>query len=260
MARCYVLSAEEKRAIAVRHDQGAPVIALAREYKVTRPAIRHVLRREGRSPQPARPRHTHNPAAFDSLSPEALYWLGFIFTDGCIDRQREGGWRLTVNLGPSDRGHLCKLRAFLQATNPVRERTSSGGCGFTLGSRRLTDRIRGYGMVPSRGLESRAIESLAVSRDFWRGAVDGDGWVYAMSEGRQPRIGFCGGLPLVEQFSAFVTGIAGACPPIYRQGAIHAIQITGDRARTLIRGLYAEAPVSLDRKQVAADLIMSRER
>ena len=114
----------------------------------------------------------------------ARYWAGFLFADGTIVR-RTGSPEVAVVLAEKDVAHVEKLRSFLgsdPAITRIRKEQQRGNFGgasgtvrFSVRSERLVGRLEHAGMVANQGRV--ACVELAHSADFWRGVVDGDGWV-----------------------------------------------------------------------------------
>jgi hypothetical protein len=51
-----------------------------------------------------------NHEAFDIITDDAAYWIGFLFADGSVVRERKGAPMVQVRLSEVDRGQLVKLR------------------------------------------------------------------------------------------------------------------------------------------------------
>lgn len=92
------------------HSQGATAAQVASAYGVTEPSIRGLVMRRGVHRKIV---HTLRHDAFDTLTPEGLYWIGFIFADGSISMRQGYLPTLSVNLAERDREHLVALREFL---------------------------------------------------------------------------------------------------------------------------------------------------
>jgi hypothetical protein len=56
-------------------------------------------------------------SVFDILTEKALYWIGFLMTDGWISKERTGNPRIGLVLAEKDYGHLVKFSKFLRCTN-----------------------------------------------------------------------------------------------------------------------------------------------
>jgi transposase len=204
--------------------------------------------------------------AFDKLTPECLYWLGFIFADGCVYYPKDGSSpSLIVVLGVVDRDHLEKLRAFVKTDRPIRHiektKTSLGGpfARFSIRSKRLCDIVRERGIVTKR--TRFPPPELAESRDFWRGAVDGDGnfGIGLFGKYLYPHIGLAGQIPLLETFRTFLQAnkLPSLNPHRSKNSNVPSISTSGSTAKGIIDLLYRDAVVALDRKSDRAKRIIA---
>lgn len=111
---------------------------------------------------------------FDDIdTEEKAYWLGFLFADGSIDKNRP---ILELSLKLSDQGHLQKFKNFLESSNNIV--TDSFRCRFTCGNKHFVDRLIQLGCTPKK---SFTIEYPNIpkhlNKHFIRGFFDGDGCI-----------------------------------------------------------------------------------
>ncbi len=122
-----------------------------------------------------------------------------------------------------------------------------------------------YGVTPRKTFTAK-VALLETNRHFWRGAVDGDGWVgiSRRSSGNRknrddPRICLCGSHDMLEQWSAFVCGITACKGSVVRAGAsIWQCGAQGRHAVRVINALYSDCHVALPRKLNSAKKIIER--
>ncbi|MFG1838289.1 hypothetical protein ACGFH8_07615 [Micromonospora sp. NPDC049175] len=203
--------------------------------------------------------HTLRHEAFDLLTPEACYWLGFLFADGCVTYRAGHLPQISVGLAQRDRDHLVLLRAFLGSSSSIsKPNPTQGSCQFSVRSTRLAER-----MIVLGRYEGTLGERLDESRDFWRGVVDGDGSIGSyrrpgprLSEFAQFRL--VGSQRLLDAFAVFLRshGIHGLSVRPHK--SIYTIGTTCGPAERIIGLLYAGAPVALARKAETAEKILSR--
>jgi hypothetical protein len=151
-------------------------------------------------------------------------------------------------LADKDRGHLIKFRDFLRSTHAITSvPRQPGGWGtgsaarYSVRSRELHDRLKGLGV---RGPELSP--DLTVSRHFWRGVVDGDGWV---GDHRMELVGY----PyVVRPFAAFLGENGIPEPSVRPHKSIERVQLGGATAVSALRLLYADCSVALERKHINA--------
>jgi hypothetical protein len=118
------------------------------------------------------------------------------------------------------------------------------------------------GIVPRKSLTLKVSQRLAQSRDFWRGAVDGDGCLYLKS-GKYLAMFLCSAsFDFICQFSDFLSSL-GISRKITvderKKNPLYSIQLSGWQARRLARELYLDCCMALDRKLAIAEQAMRLE-
>ncbi len=226
----------------------------------------------GRVPKIGRPRvHSLDECAFDELTPEARYWVGFLLADGCI---REGGTRkpetLSVALKGADAEHLERLRSFIKSAAPVARMTRTSGSKKTpdrkyptarlsVCSQKLCARLVELGVVPRKSSREEAIPPLKNCADFWRGVVDGDGTVMLTKsrQGPRPTVALGSSQRLVTQFRDFARGLSGtSANGRHIKNGYWTIMLNWWPAWHVAKTLYENACVALPRKAEGARQIM----
>jgi hypothetical protein len=255
----------EKAVVAGICASGASIEQAATLHGVSTQTVTRILRQHNVSLSTGRrPSCELDHTAFDEITPESAYWMGFLFADGCNRNDGEGANVVAMQLGIVDREHVEKFRAFLGSTHTISirppGRTSFGGptAAFRVRSKRLAAALRDRGMVTKR---TRApVPELIASRDFWRGAVDGDGGLGVGAVGNilYPNIFLTGQAILLEAFQTFLRNSALA---LLNQGrtasGVFRVETTGSTAYAIIKHLYKDATTALDRKRERARLILS---
>ncbi|MET8251309.1 hypothetical protein [Micromonospora sp. NPDC005197] len=249
---------EPERSEAVRqYTEGLSIAEVAKYFAITEPGMRGLLVRRG--VELRRTVHTLRHDAFDVLTPEACYWLGFLFADGCVT-YREGHLpQISVGLAQRDRDHLVSLRTFLGSTSSISAPSPTHeSCQFSVRSARLAERLISLGRY-----DGPLGEQLDESRDFWRGVVDGDGSIGSYrrpkpSESTFSQFRLVGSKRLLEPFVTFlrrhdINGLS-----VRPHKTIYTIGTTCGPAERIVALLYAEATVALARKAEAAKIMLGR--
>lgn len=202
-------------------------------------------------------------------TPEKAYWLGFIAADGCIitNAKYPEGSHLAVQLAICDKGHLVKLKEALGAHAAVvtgtqqRESGPRQWAALAVGSRRLTLSLLALGIGPRKSATVEPWDGPPeLMPHYWRGLFDGDGSI-ARKTSDQHQMILCGSEACVRGFAAWSAGICGTgAEPFYRGGCWRYGVSGRYQVPKLVRALYADAPVSLDRKQEIADAILASEQ
>jgi hypothetical protein len=204
-----------------------------------------------------------NHKAFDEITNDSAYWIGFLFADGSVIRQQKGAPVVQLRLSEVDRGQLEKFRNFLGSTHAISISPPGNFGGY---QSRASVRFA----ANSRGLATRLLElgryegpiaaELTESRHFWRGVVDGDGSIWISKRGY---VGFSvvGSQRLLEPFLGFLKerNLARRMT-ISPDKSIYQVGTAGHLAELIIDELYRNAPVALDRKEAAARPVIESVR
>jgi hypothetical protein len=237
-----------------------------RTYGVGTSSISRWLKQVGvptRPPSETKRTHTLNEAAFDVETEEAKYWIGFLMADGCISRN---GCKASIDLGLSigDEDHVARFRDFLGSNHAIRTRAGAGYenskpvVTLHVDSRRLVDRLACYGVVPRKSKTARVI-GLEMDRHFWRGVVDGDGFIGANYMG-YPEIGLTGSYELMSQYRDFFLTLCPHSKSVVRKmHRIFTFRVACTMGKTLIRALYEDCTIALPRKWEGAKAVMNGE-
>lgn len=265
-----VLDARERDAVAEMCLSGNVSEAVAEAFDIGKSTVSTILRERGINLKTGRPRTCDlDETAFDELTPESLYWMGFLFADGCVHHGRDGETSLVCGLAAKDLNHLEKLRAFCKSTHKICRYTAKAGdkggvvvqdrdhVYWSVRSNKLCDALERRGIVTKR--TRVPAPELAQSRDFWRGCVDGDGTIATTTIRNYvyPQIRLFGQKPLLETFQEFLA--KNKAPNLNMTptaSGIWGIQIMGSKAMAIIDTLYNGATIALERKNERAKAIL----
>lgn len=235
------------------YNQGKSQNYIETHLKLTRKTIRELLRSAGvdyrdKSQQQHINNNTEiNHNAFDELTPEALYWIGMIFTDGHIEQKKEASVDLTLHNDDID--HLYKFKEFLGTTREIKK--DKGDCSrLRVNSKQLRDKLVDLGFTHNKSTTIVPHELLKHSRDFWRGCIDGDGGVYWRKD-NTGHITLCGTLETIFEFGIFCTsyiGIKEKFPTKSNGKNLYQISYYGQDAKKIATYLYKDATIYLQRK------------
>mgnify|MGYP001614529369 CR=1 len=253
------LSWKERQIIVASYLSGKNTHELAKEYKVSVPSIAYILKRNAVKCRPSAfdKIYQHNEGAFDCLSDESAYWIGFLMADGHVRRGHPPS--LELHLALRDIGHLRKFRRFLKAGHKIGQ--SRRACRFQIRSYRLIEQLNLWG-IGFDGMR-RPHPKLLINRHFWRGFIDGDGCLGIYNIGGRknaPCLHLVGQKHILDAFMAFGRRhIKTAAIPSRVKSCIRptfAINLTFRLARTLIREFYQPGDITLERKRKIAEKIL----
>lgn len=242
------------------YNQGKSQNYIEQHLKLTRKTIRELLKEVGvdyrdKSEQQHLNRKTEiNHDAFDELTPEALYWIGMLFTDGHIEEKREASIDLTLH--NEDIEHLYKFKEFLGTNRGIKK--DKGDCSrLRVNSKKLRDRLVELGFTHNKSTNIVPHELLKHSRDFWRGCIDGDGGIYLNKIKKDNKeyvtqhIFLCGTLETIFEFAIFCNtyiGIKEKYPSKAPGNNFYRISYYGQDAIKIADYLYKNSSIYLDRK------------
>ncbi len=132
---------------------------------------------------------------------------------------------------------------------------------FKVRSDRLVAALQRHGMA-WRKPERVPVGELALSRDFWRGAVDADGSLWVLEQGARGYAGvtLAGHHPMLTAFQQFLARRHIELRLTPTTSGILRISTSGEPARVIIETLYEGATQALPRKLAVARNILSRFR
>lgn len=246
-----------------KYLQGSTLTQVSSELKIDRNALarlfkkhdllknRSELIREGKGKTKVKD------DALDILTPEALYWIGFLYADGHIEKNRP---RISLTLQKKDAAHLDKFSKFFGCT--IREVNGSGKykdivylrCAFS--SQKIYDKLKFFDFTNNKTLSITPHYLLIGSKDFWRGLVDGDGSLYYSNDKRasgkynQLKMDLYGAESTLQAFLNYINAnsIITKTKPNKRKNA-NVYQVTiSDVSCKAIELLYKDATVYLERK------------
>lgn len=257
------------------YRQGKAQLFIEQECKLTRKTIRTLLKSQNLKYRDRSEQHhirynteiDHN--CFDQLTPESLYWIGMLFTDGSIGKS-ESCVELTQHT--NDIEHLRKLKMFLKSSREIstnekskesyykgRKIYTEGGntSRLRVNSKKIHNRLIELGITPNKSLTAKPHELVKNSSDFWRGCIDGDGGVYHYPERYTIDVSLNGTLETIFDFIIFCsrqTGVKEKYPTrcLSSGESLYQVHYYGEDCRKILILLYKDATVYLDRKYAMA--------
>jgi hypothetical protein len=268
------LTEQQKIDAAARYLAGETCQQVADAFGVKQCSMWEMLKRRNltRPTSVTNRRHTLNERAFDTITPESAYWVGFLITDGCLSDASRGSHQILLQVSEKDVEHLHSFKRFLGSDHPISPRQTSKKAGhfgdglhyvYNVRACGLAAPLIRYGVTPRKTATAAACDVLAFDRHFWRGCIDGDGTVSIHKTGGtlRPYVQLCGASrTLLEQFSAFVRTVVPSAPATVRQGhGVLVVSVIGHAAIALTKHLYADCTIALPRKLSSAREIMAVE-
>jgi hypothetical protein len=257
----YNLSAAEQAEIIRRYQAGESGPVLARSFGVVPTSILNTIKRAGirpRSLSEARRQHDLDHHAFSTETEAACYWAGFLMADGSV---RPNGRTVTLALSDMDIEHVVAFKKFLAASYEIAHRRrpppARGAVVFAFTSPQIVTDLSTIGVVAAKTHTATALR-FHDNRHFWRGVVDGDGWLGEAGPSKVA-LHLHGSRPLMGQFASFVRSVhPGSAAEAKPHKTIFRVALSGATATSVVRALYAGAAVALPRKADKARLVLAR--
>lgn len=227
-----------------QYTQGKSARQLGFDYNVADVTISAFLKRNNiriRNRSEQKRKWTLNEKAFDKLSTEAFYWIGFLLADGNVHKTKTRSWQLCVGLAARDSEHIEKFKKFIGCNKPLYFNKKNGGVFLIVYSNYLCERLAQFGIIPNKSKVVKIPEICKNNRDFWRGMVDGDGWI---SVANNYDIGLCGTHNTVKHFMDFIGQEVG----IRQLTGCFEVRYGCGSARRVANILYQNPTIFLDRK------------
>ena len=194
-----------------------------------------------------------NEHIFDIIdTEEKAYWLGFIFADGYISTE---DYHFELSLKASDIEHLNKFNIFMEHKDKIVKISDAKcndkickRCRWYIVNKHLWNTLNDLGCTPCKSLTLKFpnIDKLLV-KHFIRGYIDGDGCLsYCDKNHKHCTLSILG-------TENFLTGIKENLPckydyKIQRRNNIYILTMHGINAFDIIKYLYTDSKIYLDRK------------
>lgn len=238
-----------------------PAGKVAKQFGISAAQILQLVVDAGHRPRNAAEAKREYPLredAFDELSSEGCYWLGWLASDGHVSNRVVG---LTVQ--HDDAEILRRFLAFLGCPERPISRGTKGSSSVAVTSARLVERLQELGIGERKSLNIRVAEPLAQSVDFWRGEFDGDGCCTIINRSRNPsrapywpQISFLGSRPLMDQCAAFWAA-QDFSTRVEGKGSVWQARFSGSVAAEVAAHLQSVDYPTLERKSALLDKAVS---
>lgn len=205
---------------------------------------------------------------------DKAYWLGFIYADGCITKNKYNRQIFEIKLKISDINHLYKLKSALQSSHKIisarsnsKYSNNSECCGLHINSIKLTNDLYNLGVLYNKSKILKPPTILQVPQNlishFIRGYFDGDGSVYEYSKTHEGSVSFVGTKDILEWILQNIQTCVNTHAKVYKykNKDIYEVKIGGINNFTQIyKYLYINAKTYLDRKKIKYEHILQNNQ
>lgn len=243
----------KKEKVIELYKSGVSQSVIEKELQMTRKTIRELIKNSDehyktRSEQwLIRYGNNLDETIFDELNEESLYWIGLLYADGHIRKDKEFSIELTLH--SQDYNHLEKYKTFLHTNREIKKIKNQEAFRLRINSERIHKRLQELEFKHDKSYTAKPHESLKNNKDFWRGVIDGDGGVYKYE--RIEQVFLCGTLETIFDFIMFCSKNCEIKDkyPSKSDGKNHyQVHYYGQDAKKIVKILYKDSKTYLDRK------------
>lgn len=206
-------------------------------------------------------------SAFDKLTEQSAYWIGFLMADGNIS-YKKGVSIIALHLKEQDLYHLEKFRTFVGSSHKIasyiNKTWGNRSYSISFSSERIANTLIKYGCVPKKCFKAEIKGDIQHNRHLWRGIIDGDGTLGLYNRincngtvRRVPYISLTGNHNICRQFRDYLQKHLEPMPhKIIPSKRSYLFMVSDHRAIKAIKLLYDDCSVALDRKLKQADTVI----
>lgn len=194
-----------------------------------------------------------NEEAFsDPTEAECAYFYGWLLTDGCL-RETKYAHTVTIQLQVRDISILESMQSYLglEGRVKVRERYDKrtdktySSCNLNFQYAPITERLMGYGLSPRKSTLEVAPPEFSTNRHFWRGVLEGDGYLSKL--GSCTKMQICGSEILCNQWFSYCKSVVPdmhmtITPDNKNNGLFHTYSGRFEECKAVLDTLYLGVP------------------
>lgn len=194
----------------------------------------------------------------DVNEPEAAYFYGWILTDGNL-KETKYGHSVSIQLKKTDIQIVQSLEKYLGLSGRVktRERLDArtnkvySSCEMQFQYAPITERLIGLGLETRKSLKEVCPKEFLFNRDFWRGALEGDG--HLSRPDQDLKLQMCGSEILCNQWKEYCESLVpDMSVKVYelRNGLFYTYSGRSAQCKVVLDSLYLGVPehLRLERK------------
>lgn len=181
-------------------------------------------------------KYNYNKEFFASNTPEMFYVVGLMYTDGNLSYDRP---RFRLGFQAEDKYMLEKVAMIIKGSAKLDLNKSNGAYELSGTNQTIYDQLLSFGLTPRKSLTIEVRKDLIPNSHFWRGVIDGNGWV-TLSGGIV--IGLCGTMNTCYsflQFAANYTDVSNRYP-LERSTNWGQITLSGAKALNVLEAIYQD--------------------
>lgn len=214
---CDNISPKQRSDITKQYLCGLSMEKISVLYNVSHTTIKKILLENNVQINKSNRKYMLNESFLDApLSDDAYYFLGLMMSDGHVSiNQKKSRYVFGLSASVQDKDHVVSILNTIESTHPIYLEQSGvrkfpngllykvkPKASFLISSKKITLNLCEHGIIPQKSLVAKASDQIAHNKHFWRGVLDGDGWIGYSRERPIIQLG-CGSYDLAKQFHDF---------------------------------------------------------
>lgn len=202
------LTKKQDKQIYKLYNKGYTPDEIGKKFDITDNTVRYSVKRQGgtlRSLSQSLRKYTFDHNFFEIIDTEAkAYFLGFYLADGNV-------WQNKVQLSihPQDSYIINSFIKYINGNNKVHFYTKQNlnVAKLVLNSSKMVNDLISHGIIYRKTYKLIKVPLVpdSLEKHFWRGVLDGDGWVMITNKGTSIETGICNMQKIViEHFKRFL--------------------------------------------------------
>lgn len=182
-------------------------------------------------------KYEYNKEFFKSNTPEMYYVLGLMYTDGNLSPDK---CRFRLGFKSDDKYMLEMVSMALKGSIKLDLNKANGAFEMAGTDQTIYNQLMDHGITPRKSLTISIKDHLKDSPHFWRGVVDGNGWVSICK--KRITLGLCGTMSVIKSFALFCSEHCSTSinSIIERRTGWGQITTTGNKAASVLDILYQD--------------------
>ena len=199
---------------------------------------------------------------------DKAYFLGFIMADGCMYQKKDGKYQFSIKIKNTDDDILksfCDYIEFdktkIRYRSGKRKDTMCNYAEIQINDQVFCTHLLNLGVIPRKSGKEIMPNCNGFEKDFIRGFIDGDGWVYdhyrCDSHGHRYEIGFCStSLEIIKSINSYILDNFNIEMLVSEQKEIYTSKICSKyKVFKILNRIYYDNCLALNRKNKTAQKI-----
>jgi hypothetical protein len=173
---------------------------------------------------------------FVSNTPEMFYVVGLMYTDGNLSYDRP---RFRLGFQADDKYMLERVALLIKRSKKLERNKTNGAYEFSGTDQTIYNQLLSFGITPRKSLTIEVRKDLISNTHFWRGVIDGNGWI-TISGGIT--LGLCGTMNTCQSFLEFAANYCDVSKkhPFERSANWGQITINGVKSLKVLEAIYKD--------------------